>query len=271
MKKKIFSLLTVLFAAVFLISAWQLSSGLREYRVSRNAYEALDEYVSFEAPSPPTEKAPPAETMPTEITAEPTEPPDVSAWPVVDFEQLTQLNPEVVGWVYIEGTGIHYPLVKGTDNRFYLNHLFDGTYNSSGSIFLDYRCDAAFSDPHSVIYGHHMRNGTMFAELMGYKKQSFYDEHPDVLLVTPDAYYRIRLFSGYVADNSADAWDLTLSGEQWENWLEKIQKKSCFLPASLPEPDDRIVTLSTCSHEFSDAKFVVHGYISDAFEKTLWE
>ena len=86
----------------------------------------------------------------------------------------------------IEGTKINYPIVQGEENSYYLKHLFSGEWNGSGCIFLDFRNDASFADRHSIIYGHHMKNGTMFTDLDKYKKQEFFDEHPIALLITPD-------------------------------------------------------------------------------------
>ena len=100
----------------------------------------------------------------------------------------TSTNPDIVAWIYIEGTKINYPIVQGEDNSYYLKHLFSGEWNGSGCIFLDSRNDASFADRHSIIYGHHMKNGTMFTDLDKYKKQDFFDEHPVALLI--DVYKR---------------------------------------------------------------------------------
>ena len=162
-------------------------------------------------------------------------------------------------------------MVQGTDNDYYLKHLFDGTYNSSGCIFLDYRCSADFSDRHSIIYGHHMNNKTMFGGLMSYKDQTFYDEHSVALLVTPTVYYKIQFFSGYVSDNWGNAWDLVLDDSSYAAWLHEIQAKSCFETEYAPAPEDRIITLSTCTYEFDSAKFVLHGYICEAIDKAIFE
>ena len=270
MKKKVRLLLIVLFAVLFLFSAWQLWGILRNYQESQSSYNALEQYVSFgntEVPEAGSESTDDAEP----VISEPMELPDISAWPQVDFDELAKINPEIVGWIYIEGTDINYPVVQGTDNDYYLKHLFDGTYNSSGCIFLDYRCAADFSDRHSIIYGHHMNNKTMFGGLMSYKDQAFYEEHSTALLVTPTAYYRIQFFSGYVSDNWSNAWDLALDDAGHTAWLSEIQAKSCFETEYAPVPEDRIITLSTCTYEFDSAKFVLHGYINEAIDKAIFE
>ena len=96
---------------------------------------------------------------------------------------LKEINEDCVAWIYIEDTAINYPVVQGSDNSFYLKHLIDGKWNSAGCIFLDFRVDSNISDRHSIIYGHHMKDGTMFSGLTKYKKQDYYEAHPEGLLI----------------------------------------------------------------------------------------
>lgn len=104
----------------------------------------------------------------------------------------------------------------------------------------------------------------MFGGLMGYKEQSFYEEHDVALFVTPTAYYKIRFFSGYVAHATENAWNLHFDDDDFTVWLNELQSKSCFESDYAPSCDDRVVTLSTCTYEFDSARFVLHGYISEA-------
>lgn len=263
MKRKLRLALVFVLAAVFLFSGWKMATSLLSYRESEDSYSALAQYVSFETTpqSPDTVPSVPEAPVPTEPK------PDVSRWPQVDFEELAKINPDVIGWIYIPDTNINYPIVQGQDNDHYLHYLFDGKKNRAGSIFLDYRCSPDLSDRHSILYGHHLKNKTMFSRLMRYKKQSFYDEHTEILLVTPDAYYALRVFSGYVADNQANAWDLNMTDAEHTDWVAEIQAKSCFQTDYAPGPEDAILTLSTCTYEFTDAKFLVHAYVDEVIEK----
>jgi len=270
MKKTIRILLLLFFSAVLIFSAWQLLGVWRSYREGQNSYKDLEQYVSMTKPAAPMEAVTlSTDPQPEETIPENTEGPDLSAWPQVDFVRLYQINPDIVGWIYIEGTDINYPVVQGYDDDYYLNHLFDGTTNPSGCIFLDADCALDFSDRHSVIYGHNMKDKSMFHGLMSYKEQEFYDQHSTAMLVTPAAYYRIQFFSGYVSNNRADAWDLRFDDDSYQVWLNNIQKKSCFTSKSAPSGDDRTVTLSTCTYEFDGAKFVLHGYISEVIERNF--
>ena len=183
-----------------------------------------------------------------------------SGAPSVDFATLDLINPDIVGWLYCEGTQINYPVVQGSDDEYYLDRLFDGTQNANGCLFLDSRVDASFSSVHSIIYGHHMRSGAMFAALDGYKRQSFYETHPTMLLITPAATYEVQLFAAYVADLSEDAWELSFANDDdIQAWIDAAISRSTFTSDVKPTPGDLLLTLSTCSYEFGDARFVVVG------------
>jgi len=267
LKKSIRNFLLFFCLGIFIFSGWKLWEICSSYLESRKSYDLLNQYVSFsEEDADSTMPAATIQRDPDQKVDPVPEEVDLSAWPEVDFARLFEINPEVVGWIYIEGTNINYPVVKGADNDYYLNHLFDGTYNAAGCIFLDYRCSADFSDQNSVIYGHHMNDRSMFAGLMDYTNQDFYNEHSVVLLVTPNAYYKIQLFSGYVSDTRSGAWKLSFSQDEYLSWLDGLQRKSCFEADDMPTTEDRIVTLSTCTYEFDAAKFVLHGYISEVIE-----
>ena len=152
------------------------------------------------------------------------------------------------------------PASEETD--YYLDHLLDGTANSAGCLFVDTSCRPDFSGRNTVIYGHRMKNGTMFAALGNYQEQVYYDAHPVFLLVTPEGRYVVELFSGYVADTAESAWMLDFSDEQaYLAWLEEVGEKSAFSSKVSPRAEDRVVTLSTCSYEFENARFVLHGVL----------
>ena len=274
MKKSTRILLICLFASVLVFSLWRLWNIFRAYQEGNNQYESLEQYATVldymdrdntgETVSMVVE---PSVTEIPEDNALVKENVDVSAWPQVDFEQLALINPDIVGWIYIDGTKINYPVAQADNNNYYLNRLFDGSRNAAGCIFLDYRSSSDFLDRHSIIYGHHMKDNSMFADLVLYKKQTFYDEHPVALFVTPDAYYEIQFFSGYVTDTWSDAWNLNIDETEFDNWLSQLRKKSYFEASACPSKEDRIITLSTCTYEYDTAKFVIHGYVSKCIDK----
>ena len=262
MKKKILTvILSLIFVIGLAVSIYQIAGQLREYREGEDAYTDLESYIDIpeghEDPNAPedilTESG---ETAPEESRIQ---------WPTVDFIALAEINPDIVGWITIEGTEVNYPVVQGNDNQYYLKHLFSGEYNSSGCIFLDSRVADDFSDRHNILYGHHMKNGTMFSGLDQYKKQEFYDEHPYALLMTPDGNYRVDFFAGYVASVEDNAWNMGFGSDaEFEAWLEEARDRSLIESDVSVAATDRILTLSTCSYEFSNARFVLLGVLSQA-------
>ena len=173
---------------------------------------------------------------------------------------LSAMNADVAAWIYSADTVIDYPVVQGSDNVYYLDHIFDGTYNKLGTLFVDCRNAPGFSDWNTIIYGHNMNNGSMFASLTNYTKQAYYEAHPEMFLVTPDGTFRLELFSGYVTPSDSDAYTFSFAdASAFSEFLESIRARSDFDSPVSVEVSDRIVTLSTCTYDFEDARYVVHG------------
>lgn len=171
----------------------------------------------------------------------------------VDFDELKAISDDIVGWIYCEGTQVNYPVLQGPDNELYLYHLLDGSWNINGSIFMDFRGSRDFSDPNNILYGHHMKSGTMFAMLTNYKEQSYFDEHPCMYLFTPQQNYRLDLFAGVLVSSDDEIYNSELSDE----YLQYCMDNSTFVsPVGIPT-ENPIVTLSTCSFEFDEARYVV--------------
>ena len=257
MIKKIgFTILTLIFLFTAIFAGIQVIREYRESKESADVYTDLDKYVDI--PEVPVE----TETNQTD----PSESREMQAPnndPTIDFDALRSINPDCVGWIHIPDTGISYPVVQGSDNSHYLKHLFDGKWNSGGCIFMDCRVDAALSDRHSIIYGHHMKNGTMFSGLTKYKKQDYFEEHPTGLLITPECTYRIEFFAGYVAGVDEAAWKVGFqSDEEYEAWIKEAKEKSWITSPLSPAVTDSVLTLSTCSYEFDNARFVLLGVLS---------
>lgn len=250
------SAIVLLCAAVFAGS--KVIGILSEYQNGTEAYEEMTQYVIMPEVSTVPTKVPEKRPEPDEPFAEEVQKEEEIAFPVVDFEALKKINPEVVGWITIEGTRINYPFVQGTDNNYYLKRMIDGEHNSSGSIFMDYRNEADFSDRNIVLYGHNMNNGSMFADVRKYRTQEFYEEHPRVLLMTPQGNKAYDVIAAYVVKTNGAAWQMDFeSDEEALNWAKKAMEKSAFDSSAVPDAQARFLTLSTCTYEVDNARFVL--------------
>ncbi len=246
---------------VFLFSGWQVLSTLSEYRQSEENYEAMtQEYVTEGTPTSSV-KEPETEGAASEMTeAEPLEMAPIA----VDFEKLLTDSPDVVGWLYCPDTVINYPVARGEDNSYYLARLPDGTYNNNGSIFMDYRCAADFSDWNSILYGHNMKNDTMFGTLEDFRKQEYYDAHPVLYLLTPAQDYKIVLIGGCTTPgDDKDTYGIPISLEERNALIEKAQQNSTFQADVEIGNEERLITLSTCAYDYTGARYVLVGVLRE--------
>ena len=181
----------------------------------------------------------------------------------IDFEALQKVNPDIYGWIEIPDTGISYAMLRREgDNNYYMNHAENGSYYSGGCVFSDDFNSKDMSDTVTILYGHNLRNGTMFAKLVGYKRQAFYDEHKIFQFMTPDQNFQLDVVAAYVANTKMDAWKLGFPEDaDAESWIGNALKRSVIQTGYTYTPGDRFITLSTCTYEFDNARFVVIGVI----------
>lgn len=180
----------------------------------------------------------------------------------VDFATLKENIPDLVGWIYGEDTAINYPVVQGEDNAYYLRHMADGRSNASGAIFMDVRNQAHTPLSNEILYGHHMKNGSMFAGLMAYKSQTYYEAHPCFYYLTEEKSYRLEILRAGVTTGTSDifqsAFRTKLDRAAYEKEWTHI---NVLTPVFDEAPDAPLMTLSTCSYEMADARFVVQGQL----------
>lgn len=249
MKRKILFVLLAVFLLTFVVSAAMLVHVFLEYSKAEELYAELqNEFVEIEVIPPPVEQEelPPAEkTASTPIT--------------VNFNKLLKKNSDAVGWIYCEDTVINYPVVQAKDNKKYLHADLDGDYLRSGTIFVDYRNGSVGKDRNFLIYGHDMRNNSMFGSLSEYKKQSYFDAHPVLYYLTPDGNYRIELAIGAVVDTDDLIYLTNPDKEAFVEYLTRLKRKSTFQSSVELSMEDKLVTLSTCSYEFDNARYIVIG------------
>ncbi len=179
----------------------------------------------------------------------------------VDFAGLKSMNQEITAWLVSPDTVIDYPVVQGADNSYYLTHAFGRQTHKYGCLFVDAANSPSFSDQNTVIYGHRMNSGAMFGSLLEYRKQQYYDEHPFMLLYTPENDYKLEIFTAYVAKDASYTQKVFAPGE-FQEFLSKAKGKSLVGTDADVEAGDKIITLSTCTVGGDDERFVVQAKLT---------
>ncbi len=196
---------------------------------------------------------------------------------LVYLETLRDQNPDIYGYIVIEGTSISYPVVQTTDNEYYLKHGFNGSKLNSGTIFVDFRNSERVEDNRNiVIYGHNMLNGSMFHDVARYDMdfpskygarydgssygQGFFDEHHTIQLVTFDGIYTFEIFSFYETDET-DKYYMTYfsSDASFMSFCDRVTKKSQYMTEYEMTADDVMLTLSTCVNLTPTGRYACHA------------
>lgn len=181
----------------------------------------------------------------------------------VDFATIQAQNKDIVAWLYCPDTPINYPVVQSENNDDYLRMLTDGRQNTAGTLFIDYRNSRGLSDWNTMIYGHNMKNQSMFGTIPNYKKQSYYEEHPVMYLLTPDRDYKVLLFSGYITTTEDNIFHFSVTETEKEELALICMEHSVFASEIKPGRGDHFLTLATCSYESEDARFVLIGVLKE--------
>lgn len=249
--RKLIKIINIVLIAVFVIAAFNIGKIYYNYSKADNTYDEIqDEYVSSNK----------HQTIPDKTTSDAPEQTISPEIPItVDFDALLNRNKDVIGWLFCPDTVINYPVVQGENNDQYLRKDLDGKYLVSGMLFADYRNGALDENANYIIYGHNMKNGTMFSSIAKYKQQSYYDQHPIMYYLTPDGNYKLELFAGLVVKRDDKIYLPNQSEEEFAELIEEYRAKSTFKSDVELKYNDTIVTLSTCSYEFDNARYIVIG------------
>lgn len=242
-----------------LIAAGVLYGTMNEYNKTESLYEETsDEYVSVNDVVHDNE----AVLEGTEGIVDTLKVDEVDAWwnyASVDVASLKEKYPEVVGWIIFENEDISYPILYSGDNTKYLRRTYTGEVAKAGSIFLDGESTPDFSDPHVLIYGHNMRDLSMFGKLKYYKTQKgYYQEHKYFQIFTGDKVYRYQIFAYEdVPETSNVYYAYGAEPEGFQDVIDEITASSYCSSEIVASEDDHIVTLSTCTSAGDDKRLIV--------------
>jgi sortase B len=256
----LWGVLLVLALAVMVYSGWQLFQIYRGYRQGEEEYDelaSLSADLKAEAYSRPEDGT--EERSESEEGGEPEFDAEANArW----FAELQALNPDIVGWIRVDGTVIDYPVMHTDNNDYYLTHTYQGTKNSSGSIFLETANAGDFEDYHTIIYGHNMKNGSMFASLHSYADPAYYQEHAWITIDTPAGPRRYQIFSCHTVNAEDELYRIGfVPGEEYTRFVNRLKELSDYDTGVEVSGEDSVITLSTCKGNGS-LRYVVHAKLT---------
>ena len=257
-KKVARDVLIVICGITFLFSAYKVVTAYLEYEKGGTTYSEIRFDVVTE--NEITEDTTDSLSNDAEEPFEPEkilEDPKEEAPILVDFDELLEINPDVVGWIYSPDTPINYPVAQGKDNKEYLRHSLRGKYNIAGTIFLDYRNNADFTTGFNVLYGHNLYTQEMFGSLLNYKKEGYYEEHPVMWLLTPQGDYKLHVIGGCTLKANSELYNISISDENFGTVLLNTLDDSDFTTQVDRSQYDNYLVLSTCSYEYDNARYVL--------------
>ena len=264
MKRRMSAVDVVVFIVLFLSLAAAITAAYAflmkesDYRASEKEYEEIrSEYVR-----PGTIHESGSRGM-TETEKKPEDPLPIDP-PAVDWEGLKAENSDIIGWIQVPSAGIEYPVLQGDSNDEYLHTSVSGEWRTAGSIFLDSQNSPDMTDHHSIIYGHNMRNGSMFANLKEFNTPGVLEACPYFWISTPkkDLLYQIMsIHTSVTGGGSFTLFPETARNPAFDSWMEKEINKSnieCKLPDRYIK---RMVTLSTCTPDSDGTRQLVQGIL----------
>lgn len=222
-----------------------VKSWLEEKHAGKEYEDLREEAVTSHVEKPDSTSVQKEEAIPTD-TPDPVEIP-------VDFQKLQEKSPDICAWIRIPGTEIDYPIVQREgDNSYYLNHTPEGKKKPEGSIFIEDYNRNDFTDPNTVIYGHNMKNGSMFRGLHDYRDRKFFRDHQELLIFTPEQILHYQIFAAYVYDSRHLLQSFSFENQDiYESYLQSVFRKkdmdSVVDDSAEVTGEDKIITLSTCN------------------------
>ena len=183
----------------------------------------------------------------------------------IDFAQLKSVNEDIVGWLRIRALDISYPVVQGEDNDFYLHRTFEKTDNFAGCLFFNYLNKPDLTDQNTIVYGHNMRNGSMFGKLKQFREEGKFEKSKFFCIFTPDFIYQYRIFAVTVVNKTGLTYQTGFTDEQFDEFIDYAFEHSEIEAGDVEvTKEDRIVTLSTCTGDDS-TRFAVMGKLAQVY------
>ena len=185
----------------------------------------------------------------------------------VDFKSLLEMNKDTVGWLYVGACDISYPIVQGEDNDYYMHRTFEDKNNAAGAILMDYRDNPQLEDWNTFIYGHNMKNGSMFGSLRKFlNDKTLWEKDPYIYIFIPGYIYRYKIFSYYKDAPDSKMYWTPDNLKEYRQYIRDAKTKSLVDTGVDATEDNNMVTLVTCSGMGEGKmRFFVHGEFIDRY------
>lgn len=252
------NIVLVIAVAVFLYSGYQLYTIFSEYHKGDKEYDSVIDEAVTELPSESDDTKDKDKQNDGEASTKKTDHKVLK----IDFAKLKKVNEDTVAWIsFDEPSKINYPIVHTTDNDRYLQYTFEGKKNAVGAIFMDTVNAKDFSDRNTFIYGHNMKNGSMFGHLRKYRDESFYREYPFFYIYTPDGKeVKYQVFAACIVEDTSDTYKRWFTDDnEYLQYLQYVQSVSMYRTGVELTAESKIISLSTCTNVSDTQRFVVHG------------
>ncbi len=268
MRKTTRKILIIVLSCVLLVSLGVMGYELLQYRRGDKTYDEAAKIAGLPALADEAEAEAAATDQPatgtdTEGTAVAV---DSYSYTLkdVDLSALRKKNNDVQGWIFVPGTIISYPVVDGSErtDTYYLTHTWTGEYGIVGAIFIDPANNSDFSNYNTVIYGHNMRNGSMFGTLSSFASQSYWSAHKNIYITTDAGARCYQIFAAYEVSTSGKTYQISFSSPQDRlDFVDFCLKQSVIDTGVTPGAEDHIVTLSTCTGRGHATRWVVQAVL----------
>lgn len=246
------NLILIIAVCIFIFSAYKLIGIYSEYHKGDKEYDNIvEDAIEIQTREDSEETKDDSEQEPK-----------VHTTLKVDFDKLKKVNQDVVGWIqFDEPKKINYPVVRGDDNDKYLTTTFEGKKNSSGTLFMDVNNSGEFADRNTFIYGHNMKNGSMFGQLRKYKTKEYYEQNPYFYIYTPDGKeVKYQIFAVCIVEDTSRSYTRFYnSDEEYLDYLKYVKNIARYDTGVELAADSKIVSLSTCTNVSETQRLLVHG------------
>lgn len=220
------NVIMVCLAGIMLVSGWRVFTILKQYHNDKSVYDNISEQANADEG--------------------------------IDFDALRKINPDIIGWLYYKDTVIDYPVVKGENNEVYLSMLFDRTWGGCGTLFADCITEAPFRQFNTIVYGHHMKDGTMFACLKELRDPDYCAKNPKLELSTPEGEFDLEIWAFLNEPADSNIYETNIKSERDKQaYLDLAESLASYTTDVKVTTEDRLVMLSTCAYEFENARYIV--------------